>query len=282
MMTLDVLISTIYRSGIERVVAMELPQVEGVRYVVSWQMPEGDVPAALLRDDVTVVTLDCRGISRNRNHAMAQSTADLCLVADDDLHYTADQLRSVIKVFESNPDVELAAFRYSGPDNRYYPATEADLSVRCPKGYSPVCFELAFRREVGGRVGFNELAGPGDHPLQAGEDDFFLLQAQRRGVRCRFFPITITHHAGLTTGCRPMSAGVLKAQGAFIAVRYGLTGPLRVGLFAWRASRSGKASLLTALRHVAAGYVYGLRHFHRDATAHASTTAVGYGHARTW
>lgn len=267
MMTLDVLISTIYREGIECVAAMELPHVEGVRYVVSWQMSEGDVPPALLRDDVTVAQLDGRGISRNRNHAMSLATADLCLVADDDLRYTAAQLRSVIDTFERNPGVELAAFRYSGPDNRHYPESEADLSIRCPKGYSPVCFELAFRREVGDRVSFNELAGPGDHPLQAGEDDFFLLQAQRRGVRCRFFPVTITHHAGLTTGCRPMSAGVLKAQGAFIAVRYGLSGPSRTVLFALRASRSGKASFLTALHHVGLGYVYGLRHFHRDGTA---------------
>lgn len=263
-MTLDVLISTIYRPGIERVAAMKLPQVDRVRYIVSWQMAEGDVPEALRRDDVTVARLEGRGTSRNRNNAIRLSTADICLVADDDLRYTADQLRSVTDAFERNPEVELAAFRYSGPDNRCYPAVETDLSGGCPKGYSPVCFELAFRREVADRVTFNELVGPGDHPLQAGEDDFFLLQAQRRGVRCRFFPVTITHHEGLTTGCRAMPPGVLMAQGAFIAVAYGVTGPLRVALFAWRRCRTG---FWRGLRHVAAGYVYGLRHFHRDGSA---------------
>lgn len=264
-MTLDVLISTIYRSGIERVASMDLPAVAGVRYIVSWQMPEGELPPALCRPDVVVSRLAGRGTSRNRNHAISLSTADICLVADDDLRYTAGQLRAVIDTFQANPDVELAAFSYSGPDNRYYPSAEADLSHGCPKGYSPVCFELAFlRRAVAPHVSFNELTGPGDHLLQAAEDNFFLLQAQRRGIRCCFFPITITHHEGLTTGCRDMSPGVLMAQGAYIAVQYGLSGPLRVPLFVWRVWRSRKSPLWRALAHVSRGYIYGLRHFRRD------------------
>lgn len=266
-MTLDVLISTIDRAGIERVAAMGLPEVGGVRYVVSWQRPEGEVPQALMRPDVTVSRLQGRGTSRNRNHAIDLSTADICLVADDDLRYTPAQLQAVIGAFEANPEVELATFRYTGTDLRVYPDVETDISRRCPKGYSPVCIEIAFRREVAQRVRFNELTGPGDHTLQAAEDNFFILQAQRSGVRCRFFPITITHHEGLSTGCRPMSPGVLKAQGAFIAVQYGITGPLRLVLFSWRARRSGRAaSVWTALRHTTSGYLYGLRHFHRDGT----------------
>lgn len=264
-MTLDVLISTISRAGIERVAAMELPRVDGVRYIVSWQMPDGSVPHGLCREDITIARLHGRGTSRNRNNAIRLSDADICLVADDDLRYTAGQLRAVIAAFESNPTVGLAAFRYSGPDNRFYPSAETDLSRGCPKGYSPVCFEMAFRRlDVAPLVSFNELTGPGDHPLQAAEDNFFMLQAQRRGVHCRFFPVTITHHEGLTTGCRPMSSGVLMAQGAYIAVQYGITGPLRVPLFAWRAWRSRKAHLWRALVSVSRGYLYGLCHFRRD------------------
>jgi hypothetical protein len=264
-MTLDVLISTIYRAGIERVATMALPRVDGVHYIVSWQSPKGDVPIALQRPDVTVSTLAGRGVSRNRNHAISLSTADICLVSDDDVRYTVEQLQAVIHTFQVNPDVELATFRYTGPDNRYYPDVETDISHSCPKNYSVVCFEIAFRRlSVASKVHFNELIGPGDHPLQAGEDVFFLLQAQRRGIRCRFFPITITHHEGLTTGCRPMSPGVLRTQGAYIAVQYGITGPLRLLLFSWRAWRSHKASLLAAVRYSVSGYFYGLCRLSRD------------------
>ena len=40
-MTLDVMIVTIGADGIKRVAAMNLPEVEEVRYIVSWQMPDG-------------------------------------------------------------------------------------------------------------------------------------------------------------------------------------------------------------------------------------------------
>ena len=41
-MTLDVLISTCGSNGIERVAQMQLPQVDGVAYIVSWQLTDDD------------------------------------------------------------------------------------------------------------------------------------------------------------------------------------------------------------------------------------------------
>lgn len=49
MLTLDVNIVTHRRAGIERVAAMELPRVDGVRYVVSWAVARRRLPAALMQ-----------------------------------------------------------------------------------------------------------------------------------------------------------------------------------------------------------------------------------------
>ncbi|MDE7407242.1 MAG: glycosyltransferase, partial [Muribaculaceae bacterium] len=135
MLTLDVLISTIYSAGIHRVAAMNLPVMEGVRYVVSWQCPEGKIPAELCRSDIKIIPFDKRGLSSNRNNALANSTADLCLIADDDLIYKADQLQKVIDSFEQHPEVEVACFCYKG-DHKRYPIELTDISKRLPKGYS--------------------------------------------------------------------------------------------------------------------------------------------------
>lgn len=52
-MKLDVAISTYQPQGLQRVADMNLPQVEGVRYVVSWQQHGGArIPEQLLRNDV--------------------------------------------------------------------------------------------------------------------------------------------------------------------------------------------------------------------------------------
>lgn len=112
MTTLDILICTL-NEGINKVASVLLPQQEGVRYVVSWQQDgyQCDIPLALLRSDVTVVTLPGRGLSRNRNNAIAHSTADICLIADDDVAYTPDAFRAVIDTFEGNPHLDVATFR---------------------------------------------------------------------------------------------------------------------------------------------------------------------------
>ena len=70
MVKLQVLICTIGAEGIGRVVESSHPIVEGVEYLVSWQLPDGDmdVPEALaVRDDVKVCKVNSRGICRNRN-----------------------------------------------------------------------------------------------------------------------------------------------------------------------------------------------------------------------
>lgn len=268
-MKLEVLISTFGYDGINRVVKMNLPRVENVGYVVSWQLPGADysgvVPCELVRDDVKICQLDSRGLSVNRNNAIMQSTADICLIADDDLRYTSEMLLAVIKTFECNPDVDVATFRYSGSD-KWYANHEFDLSEP-ERGYYPSSVEIAFRRDsVAGKVEFNEMMGLGTPLLQSGEEAVFIHQALCRGLRCRYFPLTVTHHEGLSSGLRELADGVLMGQGACFSVIYPGTGLLRLPLFAWRAYRRGQTKLFPAMLLLLRGYMYGKHNFNPDGT----------------
>lgn len=235
MLTLDVLISTIYPAGIEKVVAMELPRVDGVSYVVSWQQPgDTEIPEALRRDDVRIIRYDTIGLSVNRNHAIAAATADICLTADDDLRYTPEQLRSVIATFEAHPEIDYATFRYSGSEKRY-PEEEFDLSVP-PRGYYITEVETAFRRNaVQGRIRYSDRLGLGAPELTAGEGEMFMIAMRAAGLRGRYFPLTIVHHAGLSTGFRyPLPRGVVMSKGVFLYMYHPRTWPLHVPLNALR------------------------------------------------
>lgn len=106
-MTLQLLISTLGREGIGRVDRMSLPRVPGVSYLVSWQMPEGEVPEELKRDDLKIVTMSGRGLSRNRNNALAAADGDLLMIADDDCHYTAGRLQAVVDFLRHIPMLRL-------------------------------------------------------------------------------------------------------------------------------------------------------------------------------
>ncbi len=264
-MTLDVLICTLGTDGINRVATMNLPIVANVNYIVSWQLPDTNIltPDALIRDDINIYKTQTKGLSRNRNNAIAHSTADICLIADDDLIYTKSQLLSVINTFKQNPNIDIATFRYTGDDNKQYPQISLDIANKI-KNYYITSFEIAFKREQIGCLRFNEYFGLGAPSLHAAEEEIFIHQAICNGLKCQFFPLTITHHNGKTTGNRVLTPGVLMAQGAYIAIVYPYTALLRLPLFAWRSYRRGQTKMFPAMRHLWRGYIYGKRYFNHD------------------
>lgn len=260
---LSVLIATCRPDGIERVVAMDLPEVAGVHYWVSWQMHENlPVPEPLAsRKDVSVLRADSIGSSNNRNNLLEQASGEIFLIADDDLRYTPDQLSSIIKTFDDNPEVDYASFMYTGADAKSYPSVSCSLRP-IPKYFSQTCFEVAIRcNEETAKLRFNTYFGIAAPVLRAAEDEMLLLQALRLRLNCRFFPIVITHHEGQTTGHRKITDnGVLKASGAVIAVQYPFTAFLRIPLKAYRLHKSGQASFGRSLINMAQGVYYLLRH----------------------
>ncbi|MCM1348490.1 MAG: glycosyltransferase [Firmicutes bacterium] len=259
-MTLDVAIVTWLPEGIRRVAAMNLPAVEGVRYIVSWQEygAEADIPAELRdREDLEVHLFDGRGVSANRNNAIRHCTADIILNGDDDLSYTPDELKAVIKTFEKNPEVHVATFAYHGSVKRY-PTEKTVLGFPLPKHYSVGAIEIAYRRECSRQLMFDELYGPGAPVWQGAEDEKFLYDARRMGLNCTFFPIKITtHHGGASTGARPLlTKGAAAASGRIIRLEFPASWPLRILLKSLRQWRMGACFLFT-LHHQWRGAISG-------------------------
>lgn len=251
MSTLEVLIPTHTPEGIRRVEAMNLPVMNGVGYVVSWQnYGDGQVPPTLAeRNDVKIVKCDRPGVSANRNNALDHASADILLIGDDDLIYTPEQLGAVVKIMDANPDVEYASFRYDGADGKKYPASECDLGGVLPRDFNQTTFEIALRRNSrAGDLRFNEQFGPGAPVFTAAEDEVMFLTARSHGINMRYFPVTITRHPGLTTGYRNVGCdGVLLSAGAVIAKMFPVSCVMRIPLKAWRMWRSGRAPFFKSL-----------------------------------
>lgn len=255
MLTLDLAMITYGADGMKHVEAMKLPRVDGVRYVVSWQK-SGDVavPESLLRDDVIVVRTDSRGAAINRNNAIAHCTADIILFADDDLKYTSAQLEAVRKVFEDNPEVDLATFEATHPSGPKYPAAKCRLGDPLPKGYWVSAYQIAYRREAVGDLLCHPEFGAGAPKFTGADDELFLLSAIRRGLNCTFFPINICTHPDLSTGTtQTLSPGNLRAIGCYIRIAYRRTWLLRLVLKAARVVRARQAGVFKAVRYLAAG-----------------------------
>lgn len=249
-MTLDVAIATWKPEGILRVADMNLPEVPGVRYVVSWQMAgqNPNIPKLLAqRNDILVCFTNEPGLGANRANACRNCNAPIILIADDDITYSAQQLLSVIDIFKKNPDIDLAAFRYDGA-NKTYPAQETEISYPMPKNYYISSIEIAFRQRVLDKVCFNSDFGIGSSVFQAGEDTMFLYDAIKAGFHCRFFPITICTHDHPSTGDRPMPRGVALATGKLIRLEHPRSWILRIPLKAWRNTKIGGSFFPAMLR----------------------------------
>ncbi len=261
---LSVTISTLGKDGIDRVARMQLPEVCGVEYVVSWQKHDDlPVPSPLLRDDIRIVRTPTTGLSHNRNSAISQAHGEIILIADDDLKYRPEQLQAVIDTFQAHPETDIASFRYDRPALKRYPEREMPFR-ELPKGYVPVSFEIAFRRKVtsgADAISFNPLLGLGAPYLTAGEEDLFLMQAASRGYSGHYYPIEITTHNGVATGGRKVTDnGVLRANGALIALRRPMLWPAAITAAAMRMKRAGRAPFFKSVVEMTKGAVYGMRH----------------------
>lgn len=237
------------------IVAMLLPQGDGMRYVVSWQRHEGlDIPEPLAaRNDVEVYRYDEPGGSRNRNNALLHcDDDDIVIIADDDLRYTADGITEVRRAFMANPELDVAIFKVEFPMPKPYPERSCRLGLPLPKGYWTTSFEIVFRMKRIGSLRFHPEMGLGAPFFGCAEDEMFLISAIKRGLNCQFIDRLICRHPQISTGHR-VSPSILHGQGAIIAIQYPWSCMLRLPLKAYRLTRRKLGYFLPNLYHLIAG-----------------------------
>lgn len=243
MASLEVMICTYGAAGIRRVAGHSHPHVKGVRYLVGWQMPQGEeaaeVPPELMRDDFTIYRHESAGSSKNRNYILSIASAPILLFSDDDLDYTSEGLKGVIDAFDSHPDCDLLTFRYdTDVPWKKFPPKERPIWGGIRR-YYPISFEIAFRREsVQGRVALDERFGL-NTPIPGGEEDVFIEDCRRAGLKGMFIPHTVCRHAGNTTFERENGLDRYIPMKAAVNARiFTYTWPLRMLLHSFRDARS--------------------------------------------
>lgn len=135
---------------------------------------------------VQMITTATRGVGKNRNLALAFSSGDILLFADDDLTYEADAIETVARAFRSLPDAEMIVFGIR------YVRDGAEFRTRVPKtGRLPFLKALrygtcaiAVRRDslLRYNLHFTELFG-GGCLYSYGEDTDFIVQCYRSRMR---------------------------------------------------------------------------------------------------
>src|SRR5690606_25492782 len=67
---------------------------------------------------VRFLSLSERGVGLSRNTALMRATADICLIADDDLIYVDNYKEIVLNAFKDNPKADVIIFSVTIFDNK--------------------------------------------------------------------------------------------------------------------------------------------------------------------
>lgn len=263
-MKIDVLICTI-NERIADVPQMFLAPREDVTYVVSMQYTDDFylemIPDEILdRGDVQLVTLEGKGLCRNRNHALRAATGDVAVIADDNVRYCDEYFDNIRRVFEEHDEVDIAQFKnklsYLETQNLYPPHSCTYPNV--PRGLFVSSIEMVIRlSSVRGKVWFDERFGLGSPHFVCGEESIFVHDAVRAGLRVTYFPIYIVEHGIPGTGTKIFTdERVLMSNGAMLYYIHGWSSYLRVFKFAIVNALKGKCSFTKAFGSALKGIEY--------------------------
>ncbi len=169
-----------------------------------------------------------RGLCRSRNMAIANSTADICQLCDDDEVFVSDYEKRICTAYQSLPHADVIIFKMT---NRKPSFPDKVQQLRFPMTAKVSSWQISFRREklLASGVKFNELLGAGSGN-GAEEELKFMLDCQRAGLKIYYVPIEIASVAQeSSTWFHGFDATFFEKRGA--TTRY-ILGPVLSRLYA--------------------------------------------------
>lgn len=132
-----------------------------------------------------MISTQTRGVGINRNLSLMYASADICLLADDDIVYRDDVEHVVLKEFEKHPDADIFIFNYDAVDAGNRKIKKFHKTQRCSKifrkmgGGVRIAFRLASIKKA--NLWFTTLFG-GGCVFPCGEDSKWLVDAYNRNL----------------------------------------------------------------------------------------------------
>jgi len=200
-MIVNVLIATI-DAGIGKVDKILLETRPDVQYVVSHQVTDEQyrtIPTALKRNDVTVGQIEGRGLSRNRNNALALAGGDIALLADDDVRYRPEYFEALLNTFNADRTIDVACFKIATPEGaaEYKDYAETSYLLNDQVHHYISSLEIAFRiKAVKNRgIVFDQRFGLGSELVSCGEEAVFIHDCIQAGLKVKYYPVYVVEHA---------------------------------------------------------------------------------------
>ena len=133
--------------------------------------------------DIQFLSFKERGVGLNRNNALIRASADICVLADEDMQFIDKYETIVSNAFDENKDADVLIFDFVGEEYQEGRAIEKITQINYMR-YGAA--RIAFRREKVSLSGvfFNQNFG-GGAKYSCGEDTIFLHDCIEAGLRIK-------------------------------------------------------------------------------------------------
>lgn len=137
---------------------------------------------------IRVDTLE-RGLSKSRNMAISNATGDICLICDDDERFVDNIEKIIKKQYLDFPDADIIIFKMANYPTKLKCRVH-ELSLLETLRVSS--WQISFKRKsiIDNSIKFDEKLGSGTGN-GAGEENKFLIDAKKAGLKIIFVPINI-------------------------------------------------------------------------------------------
>lgn len=131
-----------------------------------------------------MISTQTRGVGLNRNFVLSYASAEICLMADDDVVYRDDMEEKVLAEFERHPDADVIVFHFASNDPHRKPPQYSRTKkwprfARTPWGSIRIAFRLNSLRKA--NAWFTTLFG-GGCLFPSGEDSMWIKDLRKSGL----------------------------------------------------------------------------------------------------
>lgn len=182
-MSFQILLSTMNKTNEEVMEMLKKNNISSSTLVIN-QNKKDD---SFKNENVIVLSYNERGLSKSRNRALENTNADICLIADDDIKYVDDIENIIVNSFIQNPDYDIIAFFVESNERK---ECRKKKKINFLKSLSIMSVQIAYRPSSikKNNVKFDERFGTGSGLYTSGEENIFLADCLKKGLKILYIP----------------------------------------------------------------------------------------------
>jgi hypothetical protein len=158
------------------------------------QLPGSKISSKENRKNVDYINIDETGLSKSRNLALINALADISYISDDDLIFDEGFDEIVTHYHDKYSNFDIICFKVESINNsRPKKYMKKQCEMKYIKSLKVSSYEISFKTKSvkSKNITFDENFGAGSKMFKMGEENIFLYDCIKAGLKILFIPVTI-------------------------------------------------------------------------------------------